>query len=46
MVQKRIEGVVVLDDGMLIGNARKVADLTAKNRLPAIGFQEYFDAAA
>jgi putative ABC transport system substrate-binding protein len=44
MVQKRIEGVVVLDDGMLIGNARKVADLTARNRLPAIGFQEYFDA--
>jgi putative ABC transport system substrate-binding protein len=27
-----------------IGNARKVADLTAKNRLPAIGFREYFDA--
>jgi len=44
MVQRRVEGVVVLDDGMLIGNARKVADLTAKNRLPAIGFKEYFDA--
>ena len=35
---------MVLDDGMLIGNARKVADFTAKNRLPAIGFREYFDA--
>lgn len=44
MVRKRVEGVVVLDDGMLIGNAGKVADLTTKNRLPAIGFQEYVDA--
>ena len=44
MAQRRVEGVVVLDDGMLIGNAQKGADLTAKNRLPAIGFKEYFDA--
>jgi putative ABC transport system substrate-binding protein len=44
MVHKRIDGVVVLDDGMLIGNARKVADFTAKNRLPAIGFKDYVDA--
>jgi putative tryptophan/tyrosine transport system substrate-binding protein len=39
-----VEGVVVLDDGMLIGNIQKVADLTMKNHLPAIGFQEYVDA--
>jgi putative ABC transport system substrate-binding protein len=44
MVRRRVEGVVVLDDGMLIGNIRKLADLTTKNHLPAIGFQEYVDA--
>jgi putative ABC transport system substrate-binding protein len=29
---------------MLIANARQVADLAAKHRLPTIGFREYADA--
>ena len=44
MVKSRIDGVVVIDDGMLIANARQVADLATKHRLPTIGFREYVDA--
>jgi putative ABC transport system substrate-binding protein len=44
MVKGRVDGVVVIDDGMLIANARQVADLAAKHRLPTIGFREYADA--
>jgi putative ABC transport system substrate-binding protein len=44
MVKSRIDGVVVIDDGMLIANARQVADLATKHRLPTIGFREYADA--
>jgi len=44
MVKGRVDGIVVLDDGMMIANARQVADLAAKNQLPAIGFMEYADA--
>ena len=33
----------VIDDGMLIANARLVADLTTHHRLPTIGFREYAD---
>jgi putative ABC transport system substrate-binding protein len=44
MVKGRIDGVVVIDDGMLIANARQVADLAVKHRLPTIGFREYADA--
>ena len=40
MVRGRIDGVVVIDgSGMLIENARQVADLAAKHRLPTIGFR-------
>jgi putative ABC transport system substrate-binding protein len=44
MVKSKIDGVVVIDDGMLIANARQVADLATKHRLPTIGFREYVDA--
>jgi putative ABC transport system substrate-binding protein len=44
MVKNRIDGVVVIDDGVLIANARQVADLATKHRLPTIGFREYVDA--
>jgi putative ABC transport system substrate-binding protein len=43
MAKARIDGVVVIDDGMLIANARQVAGLAAKHRLPTIGFREYAD---
>jgi ABC-type uncharacterized transport system substrate-binding protein len=44
MAKRRVDAVVVLDDAMLIASAQQVADLAAKNRLPAIGFREYADA--
>jgi putative tryptophan/tyrosine transport system substrate-binding protein len=44
MVKSRIDGLVVIDDGVLIANARQIADLAAKHRLPTIGFREYVDA--
>ena len=44
MVKSKIDGVVVIDDGMLIANARQVADLATKHGLQTIGFREYVDA--
>jgi ABC-type uncharacterized transport system substrate-binding protein len=44
MVQQRVDAVAVIEDGMLLANARQVADLAAKYRLPSIGFREYVDA--
>jgi len=37
----RAELLVVLNDSMLIANARLLADLAAKRRVPAIGFTEF-----
>jgi putative ABC transport system substrate-binding protein len=44
MVKRRVEAVAVIEDGMLLANARQVADLAVKHRLPTIGFREYVDA--
>jgi ABC-type uncharacterized transport system substrate-binding protein len=44
MVKRRVDAVAVLDDPMLIANARQIADLAVKNRLPTIGFRENADA--
>ena len=44
MVRSRIDGIVVIDDGMLIANARRVMDLAMQHRLPTIGFRECADA--
>jgi putative ABC transport system substrate-binding protein len=41
MVKRRVDGVVLIDDPMLIANARQLADLTAKNRIATIGSGEY-----
>jgi putative ABC transport system substrate-binding protein len=41
MVQRGVDGVVLIDDPMLIGNARLLVDLSAKNRMPTLGFTEY-----
>jgi putative ABC transport system substrate-binding protein len=46
MVRNRIDGVIVIDDGMLIANARHVVDLGTRHRLPIIGFRECADSGA
>ena len=38
------EGLVVMEDGLFLANARSLADLASRSRLPSIGFREYVDA--
>jgi putative ABC transport system substrate-binding protein len=38
MSQRRVEAVVITDTTMFIANAREVASLAAKHRIPSIGF--------
>jgi putative ABC transport system substrate-binding protein len=40
MSKRRIDGVVVQEDAMLVVNASAVATLAAKHRIPSIGFVE------
>jgi len=44
IVKGRAGALSVFDDAMLIAQARRVADLAAKNRLPTIGFNELAEA--
>jgi len=44
MLKRRVEAISVLDDPMLIANARQIADLAVSTRLPTIGFREIVDA--
>jgi ABC-type uncharacterized transport system substrate-binding protein len=40
----RIEALTVVDDGLFIANAQRIAELAARSRLPSIGFREYCEA--
>jgi ABC-type uncharacterized transport system substrate-binding protein len=40
LAKTQIEALVVVDDGLFIANAQRVAERAAKSRLPSIGFQE------
>jgi putative ABC transport system substrate-binding protein len=44
MAAKRAEAVVAIEDAMLNGNIKKIADLAAKHRLPSIGLPELAEA--
>jgi len=44
MAAKRVDAVAIIDDAMLIGNARAIATLAVKNRLPLIAFTEVVEA--
>jgi putative ABC transport system substrate-binding protein len=46
MAAKRAEAVVAVEDAMLNGNIKKIADLAAKHKLPAIGLPELAEAGA
>jgi putative ABC transport system substrate-binding protein len=39
-----VEAVVIVDDGVLISNARLIAELAQKKRVPTAGFKEFADA--
>jgi ABC-type uncharacterized transport system substrate-binding protein len=40
----QIEAIVVIEDGLLFANAKRIAELALRHRLPSIGFREYCDA--
>jgi putative ABC transport system substrate-binding protein len=40
-IRPRIEALIVTDDGLIIANARRIADIAIKYRLPTLGFREY-----
>ena len=42
--KERVEALTVIEDGFLLANAKRIAELAAKYRLPSIGFREYCDA--
>ena len=44
MAAKRIEAFTTIEDPITIANAKTLADLAAKRRLPSIGFPEFADA--
>jgi putative ABC transport system substrate-binding protein len=44
VARRRMDALIVQDDGMFIANARGVAELAAKKRLPSTGFKEFAEA--
>ena len=44
MAAKSVDAVTIIDDPVLIANAKAIANLAVKNRLPLIGFNEIAEA--
>jgi len=44
LARRRVEAVAIVDDAMLITQAKRIADLAMRSRLPTIGFREYAEA--
>jgi len=44
MARRRVDALVIVDDATFIAHARRLADLAAQHRVPAIGFREYVEA--
>ncbi len=44
LAKARTEALTVTDDGLFIANARRIAELASRTRLPSIGFREYCEA--
>jgi putative ABC transport system substrate-binding protein len=42
--KRQIEALIVVDEGLFIANARRLAALAIKSGLPSIGFREYCEA--
>jgi putative ABC transport system substrate-binding protein len=43
-VKVQIEACTVIEDGLLLANRKRIAELAIKSRLPSIGFREYCEA--
>jgi putative ABC transport system substrate-binding protein len=44
MAKSRVDAFVILEDAVFVSNARAIADLAVKQRLPSAGFSEYAEA--
>ena len=44
VARKQIEALTVVEDGLFLANARRIAEVAARHRLPSIGFREYAEA--
>jgi putative ABC transport system substrate-binding protein len=44
MAKRGVDAVVILEDAVFVSNARAIADLAAKHRLPSAGFNEFAEA--
>jgi putative ABC transport system substrate-binding protein len=42
--RKQIDALTVVEEGLFVANAARVAELAAKHRIPSIGFGEYCEA--
>lgn len=42
--QKQIEGLTLIEDGLFLANAGRLAELAMKHRIPCIGFEEFGEA--
>jgi putative ABC transport system substrate-binding protein len=40
----QIQAHTVIDEGLFIANAKRIAELATRNRLPGVGFREYCEA--
>ena len=44
LAERRVDAVAILDDAVFIANARALANLAAKHRVPSAGFDELAEA--
>jgi putative ABC transport system substrate-binding protein len=44
LAKSQVDALIVVDDGLFIANARHIAELAVKSRLPSLGFREYCEA--
>ena len=44
VARKQIEALTVVEDGLFLANARRIAELATRHRVPSIGFREYAEA--
>ena len=43
-IRPQIEALIVVDDGLFVANAQRIAEISNATRLPSIGFREYAEA--
>jgi putative ABC transport system substrate-binding protein len=44
LARSQADALIVVDEGLFIANARRLAELAIRSRLPSIGFREYCEA--